>query len=60
MTSSPGSMKPIKALSMPSLAPVVIVTSVLGLMSLQRFRVTANKARLYRLEALSPLRLYRE
>lgn len=36
MTSSPGSMKAIKALSMPSFAPVVMVTSVFGLTSRPR------------------------
>lgn len=36
MTSSPGSMKAMKALSMPSLAPVVMVTSVFGLISLPK------------------------
>jgi len=33
MTSSPGSMKAMNALSMPSFAPVVMVTSVFGLIS---------------------------
>ena len=32
ITSSPGSMKPMNALSIPSFAPVVMVTSVSGLM----------------------------
>ena len=36
MTSSPGSMKAMKALSMPSFAPVVMVTSVFGLISLPK------------------------
>ena len=36
MTSSPGSMNAMKALSMPSFAPVVMVTSVFGLISLPK------------------------
>ena len=36
MTSSPGSMNAMKALSMPSFAPVVMVTSVFGLSSLPK------------------------
>ena len=36
MTSSPGSTKAMKALSMPSFAPVVMVTSVFGLISLPK------------------------
>ena len=36
MTSSPGSMNAMKALSMPSFAPVVMVTSMFGLISLPK------------------------
>ncbi len=36
MTSSPGSINPIKALSIPSLAPVVMVTSVSGFIFLPK------------------------
>lgn len=36
ITSSPGSMNAMKALSMPSFAPVVMVTSVFGLISLPK------------------------
>ena len=42
MTSSPGSMKAMKALNMPSFAPVVITTSVSGLIGLSMIGLYAS------------------